>query len=87
MHRLFAASLCPPLLLLLPFLFLLLTDPALSTPPWPNPYWDIPGDYCRAKYPSGRCCQGRQDPCSVPILGKAWQVMGVTRDWQTISID
>ena len=43
---------------------------ALSdTPPWPNPYWDIPGDYCRARYPSGRCCAGRDDPCSVPILG------------------
>ncbi len=41
-----------------------------STPPWPSSYWDIPGDYCRAKYPEGRCCLGRKDPCSVPILGK-----------------
>jgi len=41
----------------------------LATPPWPHPYWDIPGDYCKAKYPSGQCCFGRQDPCNVPILG------------------
>ncbi|XP_059090669.1 uncharacterized peptidase C1-like protein F26E4.3 isoform X2 [Tigriopus californicus] len=40
-----------------------------GTPPWPNSYWDIPGDYCSARYPSGQCCNGRQDPCSVPILG------------------
>ncbi len=40
-----------------------------ETPPWPHTYWDIPGDYCRAKYPAGACCHGRQDPCAVPILG------------------
>lgn len=40
-----------------------------SVPSWPHTYWDIPGDYCRAKYPSRQCCQGRQDPCNVPILG------------------
>ncbi len=50
-------------------LSLLLVLVGADTPPWPNPYWDIPGDYCRAKYPAGLCCQGRNDPCSVPILG------------------
>ena len=40
-----------------------------KTPGWPGPYWDIPGDYCRARYHSLRCCEGRNDPCSVPILG------------------
>ena len=39
------------------------------TPSWPNLYWNIPGDYCRAKYPARNCCNGRQDPCSVEILG------------------
>ena len=39
------------------------------TPSWPNPYWNIPGDYCRAKYEKMNCCNGRQDPCSVEILG------------------
>jgi len=40
-----------------------------KTPGWPSPYWDIPGDYCRARYHEQRCCEGRNDPCSVPILG------------------
>ena len=39
------------------------------TPSWPSPYWNIPGDYCKAKYPALNCCNGRQDPCSVEILG------------------
>jgi hypothetical protein len=39
------------------------------TPSWPSPYWNIPGDYCRAKYPERDCCNGRQDPCSAEILG------------------
>lgn len=46
----------------------LLTADAL-TPSWPSPYWNIPGDYCKAKYPSMNCCNGRKDPCSVEILG------------------
>ncbi|XP_054003703.1 tubulointerstitial nephritis antigen-like [Hylaeus anthracinus] len=28
---------------------------------------DFPGSYCAAKYPSGRCCPGRQDECNAPI--------------------
>ena len=39
------------------------------TPAWPNPYWNIPGEYCKAKYPQMNCCNGRQDPCAVEILG------------------
>lgn len=39
------------------------------TPAWPSPYWNIPGDYCKAKYPRMNCCNGRNDPCSVEILG------------------
>ena len=35
------AAALPLLLALLPL--------ASSTPPWPHPYWDIPGDYCRAR--------------------------------------
>lgn len=27
-----------------------------------------PGPYCAARYPAGRCCSGRQDDCSAPIL-------------------
>lgn len=27
-----------------------------------------PGPYCAGKYPQGRCCAGRQDDCSAPIL-------------------
>jgi len=39
-------------------------------PPWPDPYWDIPGNYCSAAYPKLSCCPGpnRQDRCNVPIL-------------------
>ena len=37
-------------------------------PPWPHPYWDIGGDYCRSLLPQGQCCQGRQDGCSRNIL-------------------
>jgi len=58
--------------LLLPLLLLPLVSPIeirRRTPSWPHPYWDIPGDYCRAKYPAMDCCSGRQDRCSVPILG------------------
>ena len=40
-----------------------------KTPGWPSPYWDIPGDFCRARYHEQRCCEGRNDPCSVPIMG------------------
>ena len=40
-----------------------------KTPGWPSPYWAIPGDYCRSRYNEQRCCEGRNDPCSVPILG------------------
>lgn len=40
-----------------------------ATPSWPSPYWNIPGDYCKARYPAMNCCNGRQDPCNVPILG------------------
>ena len=25
-------------------------------PPWPDPYWDIPGNYCSAAYPKLRNC-------------------------------
>lgn len=39
------------------------------TPPWPGPYWDIPGAFCTDQYPQMKCCPGRQDRCSVPILG------------------
>ena len=37
------------LLLLLPLLLPLVSPVELGrrTPPWPHPYWDIPGDYCR----------------------------------------
>ena len=51
-----------------------ITSVITNTPGFPNPYWDIPGDYCKARYPGGgeTCCDGRygrHDPCSVPILG------------------
>ena len=59
----------PPFFGFLIFLVASISLAAADTPPWPNPYWDIPGDYCRARYPAGRCCTGRDDPCSVPILG------------------
>lgn len=26
------------------------------------------GPYCASRYPGGRCCPGRQDECSAPIL-------------------
>jgi len=48
-------------------LFILCVDG--KTPGWPSPYWDIPGDFCRARYREQRCCEGRNDPCSVPIMG------------------
>ena len=50
---------------------LLCLPPALPllTPPWPGPYWDIPGSYCQSSFPQGECCPGRKDRCSVPILG------------------
>ncbi|KAK8406717.1 hypothetical protein O3P69_007354 [Scylla paramamosain] len=36
----------------------------------PGTYPDIQGDYCRKRLgPSGRCCPGRYDDCSVPIRG------------------
>ena len=41
----------------------------LGSPPWPNSYWDIPGSYCQAAFPTQQCCSGRKDNCSVPILG------------------
>ncbi|XP_015607816.1 tubulointerstitial nephritis antigen-like [Cephus cinctus] len=32
-------------------------------------YSDLPpGPYCRTRYPAGRCCVGRRDECSAPIL-------------------
>ena len=39
-------------------------------PAWPAPYWDIPGQYCSAHYPTLACCPGevRQDRCHVQIL-------------------
>ncbi len=40
-----------------------------KTPTWPDPYWNIPGDFCATKYPKMQCCEGRDDPCNVPILG------------------
>lgn len=27
-----------------------------------------PGPYCAGRYPTMRCCEGRQDECSAPIL-------------------
>lgn len=45
-----------------------LTVTGAGPPPWPHPYWEIPGDYCRATQPLGQCCQGRQDGCHTPIL-------------------
>lgn len=42
---------------------------SVNVPPWPSPYWDIPGDFCRGRYPALNCCSGRQDRCSVPIMG------------------
>merc|ERR1719339_670661 len=66
-----ASPVSPVKILLLPLLLPLVSPVELGrrTPPWPHPYWDIPGDYCRAKYPAMDCCSGRQDRCSVPILG------------------
>ena len=53
-------------------IFTFIISGSLATPPWPSPYWDIPGDYCASKYPRMRCCQGRKDPCNVPILGNSF---------------
>ena len=41
-----------------------------GTPPWPGPYWDIPGQFCSSRYPPGSCCPGahRQDRCHVEVL-------------------
>ena len=52
-------------------LAILLLTPSLSTPisNWPSAYWDIPGSYCQSYFPRLQCCRGRQDRCSVPILG------------------
>ena len=27
-----------------------------------------PGPYCESRFPQGKCCSGRQDECSAPIL-------------------
>ena len=51
------------------FVYVMIVCVAGKTPGWPSPYWDIPGDYCRSRYHEQRCCEGRNDPCSVPILG------------------
>lgn len=32
-------------------------------------YSGLTGSYCAGRYPAGRCCAGRLDECSVPILG------------------
>lgn len=32
-------------------------------------FFDLRGPYCET---NNACCNGRQDHCSVPILGKAW---------------
>ena len=44
-----ASPVSPVKLLLLPLLLPLVSPVELGrrTPPWPHPYWDIPGDYCR----------------------------------------
>merc|ERR1719419_1659233 len=41
----------------------------IPVPSWPNPYWNIPGSYCQSQYQYLGCCSGRQDRCSVQILG------------------
>lgn len=57
-----------PLFLLI-HLFGVVMSISIDTPSWPHPYWDIPGDYCRSQYPALQCCPGRQDRCSMAILG------------------
>lgn len=32
-------------------------------------YTGLEGPYCERQFPERRCCPGRQDDCSVPILG------------------
>jgi len=55
---------------LLLLLYLLLpTTITIFIPPWPSPYWSIPGSYCQSSYPERQCCPGRRDRCGVPILG------------------
>ncbi|XP_047347690.1 uncharacterized peptidase C1-like protein F26E4.3 isoform X2 [Vespa velutina] len=34
----------------------------------PNYFGLPPGPYCAGRYPARRCCEGRQDDCSAPIL-------------------
>ena len=39
-----------------------------APPSWPDPYWDIPGQFCVTADRRGQCCQGRQDSCHRNIL-------------------
>ena len=56
-----ASPVSPVKLLLLPLLPLVSpVELGRRTPPWPHPYWDIPGDYCRYyKYTSIPVCNDK----------------------------